>query len=226
MSFQIHINDTYPSEFTEWASEQNDSTLASALYIGYLALQNKESLDKGKSVTEKIKDIVSHYLGQLDKTCFSAIETIKSDHHQTIEKIKQDHTTSLHHLQNESDKKESTLNLIHSKINHVDQIFSGVTDQITQFSSLIHTQLQPLQKQISFLSESVNTMTKNTNNSSLKGAMGENLVIDALHNAFPHIEIRDTSHIPHQGDFHFMSKIPILIEVKTYKTSVTKKPID
>ena len=41
MSFQININDTYPSEFTEWVSEQNDSTLASALYIGYLALQNK-----------------------------------------------------------------------------------------------------------------------------------------------------------------------------------------
>ena len=65
-------------------------------------------------------------------------------------------------------------------------------------------------------------------NSSLKGQVGENKMLNILTMLFPKYEIEDTHSTPNRGDFiiHLQEDKKILIDNKDYKNNVPKKEID
>tara|TARA_B110001450_G_scaffold58099_1_gene54790 strand:- start:9681 stop:10856 length:1176 start_codon:yes stop_codon:yes gene_type:complete len=83
-------------------------------------------------------------------------------------------------------------------------------------------------KKIDKLQESIMSIQKNKDNSSIKGKVGEDKMKQILTMLFPKNEIEDTHSSPGRGDFIITCKNDkkILIDNKDYSSNVPKKEID
>ena len=96
----------------------------------------------------------------------------------------------------------------------------------TNIQSAISNSLTPLNDQLDILSDEVNRFTSSSRTSSLKGKMGENKTFDMIETFF-HLqgdEVNITSATANESDIQVKTKYGnILVEVKTYQTTVSKK---
>jgi len=235
----MNINISIPAtdtEFLSWISSNTSADYLVALKIGYLAIKHTSNIQKTdgfvKTITEhcdkKLDNISSQFISRIEELdSFKKIlyTTISSN----IDQMQHKHQELLHTIDQQNNLKSQNNIKIHSLIEQIESlhhIFTTVKEQISSFGGSIQTHLQPVMTEVTHLSTSINSMTKITNNSSLKGAMGENIVLQNIESSFPEISIIDKSSKSFQSDIHFMSDPPILIEVKTYKNNVSSKEIN
>jgi hypothetical protein len=90
----------------------------------------------------------------------------------------------------------------------------------------ISSSLSPLNDQLDILSDEVNRFTSSSRTSSLKGKMGENKTFDMIETFF-HLqgdEVTITASTANESDMQVKTKYGnILVEVKTYQSTVSKK---
>jgi hypothetical protein len=86
--------------------------------------------------------------------------------------------------------------------------------------------LEPIMNRFDHFSNSIEKLTNITAVSNLKGKLGEDIVSQNIARVFPDIELCNVSGHACEGDYHFMSSPPILIEIKTYSRNVPTKEID
>ena len=96
----------------------------------------------------------------------------------------------------------------------------------TNIQQYISNSLSPLNEQLDILSDEVNRFTSSSRTSSLKGKMGENKTYEMIETFF-HLqgdEVNITSANANESDIHIKTKYGnILVEVKTYQSTVSKK---
>lgn len=104
----------------------------------------------------------------------------------------------------------------------IDEIFELGYSQYMK--NLIRTDVQTTLNQQQNLTNSI-TESKH---STLKGSMGENIVIDILIDKFPNCVVENMSKIPHSGDIQITlpSKNKLIIEVKNYNKTIDQEQID
>ena len=96
----------------------------------------------------------------------------------------------------------------------------------TNIQQYISNSLSPLNEQLDILSDEVNRFTSSSRTSSLKGKMGENKTYEMIETFF-HLqgdEVNITSASANESDIQVKTKYGnILVEVKTYTSTVSKK---
>lgn len=120
------------------------------------------------------------------------------------------------------------------KNNHLEFVVNEIFDLgYNQYMrNLIKSDIQldtqiPIQTFTQINQNTTNAITE-SKYSTLKGSLGENIVIDILIDKFPNCLVENTSKIPHSGDIQLTlpSKHKLIVEVKNYNKTIDQEQID
>jgi hypothetical protein len=156
-----------------------------------------------KSQQNQYNDIINNFKKELDISI--------TDPKLLIEKIENKYTILLNNIQdNMNNNIAQTENRLNTNINQIKDL------------STKNTHIQEN------LNEELMKYINKHNNSSSKGAMGENLLYTILSDELPTAEIINTSNLTGRGDFVISrkDKCDILIETKEYSSNVKREEVD
>ena len=182
------------------SSTERASTQIEALKIHH----HNEITRLMETFTQRLNDQKEQFLNERQEVVTSLkppscteIQTIRHELHEKT--LLLEHTRQAHITENERIQKLYEISL-HDK----DCLLSSFSKKVDNICSIIE----------SFKSSTVS-----------KGTFGENCMQAVLHEYFPSAELRDTSHIPHSGDFVFvLNDFTMMIEMKT-KHYTTKEDV-
>ena len=215
--------------------------------IAYDSTENQKQRWDNSDFNKKIKEIElsqikkeKEFLNQLD----SKNRIIKEMQREFSEKqsnlYKQIEQSVALNYQSQLNFKNETIQKISSELkeaqNNINILNNGHNDMersrrnelIKEHKNEIQQLRNSYDKKIEFLQDSIMSIHKINDNSSIKGQIGENKMKQTLTMLFPKNEIEDTHSIPGRGDFIISCKNDkkILIDNKDYNTNVPKKEID
>lgn len=122
-------------------------------------------------------------------------------------------------------------NLTKYSINFDNDIFFPIKNEMNKISLENQNQAKIINNDIinsmDDLKESINKIIGSSNNASLKGKIGENIIEEIIHSNFPDDILVNTSKKARESDYQFITNNEtILIEIKTYSENVGTSQIE
>jgi hypothetical protein len=141
-----------------------------------------------------------------------------------VEKTLQSVTNSVESIQQTKQELISMSNGIHEQLA---MNTNTMVESIKSQHNITEKIIQPITSRIDKMNEEVEKIFTVKGTSNNKGKLGESLISGHIQTAFPHYEVIDMSYQAHEADFHINSDFgKILLEIKTYTSSVNKEQIE
>lgn len=184
--------------------------------------KEKEFLNQLDSKNRIIKDIQREF-SEKQSNLYKQIEQSVALNYQSQLNFKNE---TIQKISSELKEAQNNINILNN--GHNDMERSRRNELIKEHKNEIQQLRNSYDKKIELLQESIMSIHKINDNSSIKGQIGENKMKQTLTMLFPKNEIEDTHSIPGRGDFIISCKNDkkILIDNKDYNTNVPKKEID
>lgn len=141
------------------------------------------------------------------------------------EKEAQDHVKKLIDIGN------IVYNFTKHSINFDNDLFDPIKIEMNKLSNENFTKTELINKEIMIAMDDmklcINKIVGGTNNSCIKGKIGENIIEEIIHNNFPEDILINTSKKARESDYQFITNHEtILIEIKTYNEKVGTCQVD
>ena len=184
--------------------------------------KEKEFLNQLDSKNRIIKDIQREF-SEKQSNLYKQIEQSVALNYQSQLNFKNE---TIQKISSELKEAQNNIHILNN--GHNDMERSRRNELIKEHKNEIQQLRHSYDKKIELLQESIMSIHKINDNSSIKGQIGENKMKQTLTMLFPKNEIEDTHSIPGRGDFIISCKNDkkILIDNKDYNTNVPKKEID
>ena len=181
--------------------------------------KEKEFLNQLDSKNRIIKDIQREF-SEKQSNLYKQIEQSVALNYQSQLNFKNE---TIQKISSELKEAQNNINILNN--GHNDMERSRRNELIKEHKNEIQQLRNSYDKKIELLQESIMSIHKINDNSSIKGQIGENKMKQTLTMLFPKNEIEDTHSIPGRGDFIISCKNDkkILIDNKDYNTNVPKK---
>lgn len=206
---KIVLDITHPEDILWLESmpkDRRNDTVRNCITIGRLALENYQvHIDGSKNLEPIIQKFRDEMTEAVEKTLETVVESVQS-------------------IQQTKDELLSMSNGIHQQLGiNTNTMIESVKSQ----QNITEKIIDPITGRIDKLNEELDKIFSIKGTSNNKGKLGESLISSHIQTAFPHYEVIDMSYNPHEADYHIQSDFgKILLEIKTYTSSVNKEQIE
>ena len=186
--------------------EKRVETFRNCITIGRLAMENYQVHIDG---SKNLEPIISKFRDELDRTVEKTLESVNMS------------ASRIDETREELTKMSTTI---------TEQLASNTATMVQSLMDghrLTEKIIDPISVRIDRMNDQVENIFSIKGSSNVKGKLGENIIATHISNAFPHYEVSDMSNTGHEADFHVNTDFgKVLLEVKTYTSSVNKEQID
>ena len=232
------INDTDIDEFYTFSDEDRIKVIKLGLTLYRSGTRKLEYLNNGEW-EKKMESLQSEHgecVSELEKKIGAAEKHLKeySRESQDRQKIlieevrtaeKQRQETAMNQLKNDNQRLYDKVETMHS------QFDNRFDERLLSTRSFYEDKLSALTDKLDKVREDYEARTRvniaRTQNSTIKGQVGEEYVLGQLNMLFPRAELEDTHKMPGRGDFIMRDdNFTMMIETKNYSKNVQKSEID
>jgi hypothetical protein len=207
MKINIEINNPDDILWLEsMGKEKRSETIRNCITIGRLAMENYQVHIDG---SKNLEPIISKFREELDKTVSRTLDSVSE---------------SVRHI----NLTREEITRMSSNISEQVSVNTGtMIESLRNQNSVTERIIDPITSRIDKMNEEIEKIFSIKGSSNVKGKFGESLIASHIQTAFPHYEVVDMSSTPHEADYHIQTDFgKVLLEIKTYTSSVNREQID